>query len=211
MEDNSPPPERLDPQVMTSSDDLDLSALSPKEVVDLHDLAFGYRTVERQTPSDLYRRFQNTVDNLPYVDLERAKTVLTALAESSWSEDRINAAGYLLLGVIRLDHDAGVPVFDRLVRDQEPSVRNGAMTWLEDCLIECQDKAWLVTFYRRGLHLLDTVDAAAFQGYTGLTRQDAYDLMRSHAYAENGQDVFDLGWEALRKIPNFRDTYRETD
>lgn len=189
---------------------IDVGSLSPKEVVDVYRYAWNSGPdAEVGTPWEedspgLAERLDVALTELPKIDLERAKEIFTAFAESPVPGDRTALTNYSVTHLTQADHDTGVVLWDRLMRDSDKNVRDAAEQMLHEMLHEAagppheQDPdtgQWL-----SGMHFIARLDEAQLRKYTGLTRQDAYSILESYAYAENGQYVYDLGREALRKL-----------
>jgi hypothetical protein len=152
----------------------------------------------------LHSRIETTLQYLPDIDSDRTKEILLAHLDSPLVEDRSYAAmHFALIGLMRVDPDEGLPIWDRMIRDSDRShVANEAYSLLYDWLCESAGRAALNTLPPRaeGMYLLDVVDEAQLEANCGLNRESAYGLMESYAYAENGLYVYDLGREALNKI-----------
>lgn len=139
----------------------------------------------------------NFVGHLPAQDMTRAREVYTALADSPLADDREQLA-FGVDGYAERNHDHGMELWDRLIRDTDKTVRETALetldTVLEGYVGEDYGKA------RHGFRTVDVIDEPLLIAETGFTRANAYDLMLSYAYAENGQHLFDLGQAALAKL-----------
>lgn len=197
-------------QERISASGVDITGLSPRQIVNLYALAAGHEeTVDIGTPweDDTYglrERLSITLELLPEAHPDRAREIFRAFADSPDSEDRETLTNYLVISLTKVDHDAGVALWDRLIRDVNRGVRDAAV-WQLDVMLSAatdtpneQDPStgrWL-----RGMHFVARLDEARLSEFAGLTRQDAHSLLESYAYAENGQYVYDLGREALRKL-----------
>lgn len=189
---------------------IDLSVLSAKEIVDLYALAAEYEeTVDIGTPWEvdaygLRERLHFTFESLPEADSGRAKELFHAFANSPRATDRETLTNHLIISLTKVDHDAGVTLWDRLIRDSDKDVRGEAERMLHEMLYEAAgppyDRNPSTDTWFSGMHFIARLDEARLNHYTGLTREDAYNLLESYAYAENGQYVYDLGREALSKL-----------
>lgn len=174
------------------------------------------RTPWNGDPNELRGQLLSKVSKLPDTDIERAKEVFSAFVNSPILEDRAMplVCGYgTLVGLVRADHDYGVALWDQLIRDTDKRIRDAAETELERQLASGYEyptgsrdiEKAINGFYKdkdpHGMRWLDdNMDDDALLNQSGLTRQDAYRLLESYAYAENGQYLRRLGSEALYKL-----------
>ncbi|WP_173155629.1 hypothetical protein [Phytohabitans suffuscus] len=133
----------------------------------------------------LNRAMERTLERLPEHDANFGREVYTALAESA---DHINRglAGSWVGNLTRVDHDYGVMLWDRLVRDEKSSVRYEA--------------------YAGGLRagvaaIADMSREVAEEKLSaiGLTLLDGIDLFRAFEYARQGHNLHALGDRARRE------------
>ncbi|MEY9861527.1 hypothetical protein ABH935_007168 [Catenulispora sp. GAS73] len=164
--------------------------LSPSEIVAAHRLSWNHD-------------ISMFLETLPRQDLVRAKAVYSAFVGSPIPADRewLAFGGIEKLTVV--DHGAGVALWDQLIRDVDPDVRHTVAQQLDEQI----SNAGVSSFdseHRLAIHMRHLASPALDEEYlrseTGLTRQDAYDLFVSYAYAENGQFLHDVGEAALAKL-----------
>ena len=166
--------------------------LSPTEILALWHL---------QTDEPAFVEF---MESLPRQSLDRTRAVYDAFANSTMPDARQWLGFGCVANLTLVDHDAGVALWDRLLRDTEPEVRNTAEELLRDIIdtvthfTPITQRSSPQSAMRDLAH--NAFDEAAFLLWSGLTRQDAYDLYLSYAYAENGQFQHDVGEAARAKL-----------
>lgn len=194
----------LEARETIASTGLDIGEVSPEEVVAL------YRLTDDEIASTeagaawvheslgLHRRLHCTLENLPIVDPNQATTIFAAFANSPLADDRERLADEFMATFTRYhDPDDGVELWDQLMRDPDERVRDAAERRFTEVLTTCRrDRRQRPG---RGMHVVEQADDARL-GENGLSREVAYRLMESYAYAENGQYHYDLGRVALRKL-----------
>ncbi len=191
---------------------IDLSALTPQEVVDFH--RFARQELDgidemvndwdgHDVRDDLMSRLETTFQNLPDIDPDRTIAIIEAHLDSPNVEDRVFAGlSQMLPGLTCVDPDAGFILWDRKMRDSDREGHNSVAATAYGALTFHLELAAAQEALARGsgFYLLDGLDEAQVEGNCGLTKEMAYDLLLSYAYAENGEGIHDLGRAALDKL-----------
>lgn len=167
---------------------LDLSRLSPHEIVALQRYA---RNSETGLVTDVDEAFDDFIPSQP----EFAGKVLTAFADSPLAEDRYEVAEYFVDDLTTIDRETGLALWNRLIRDTAPGVRYAAYYQLTFHLGETTQARSEDELRRLGAN-----DELAFKQRTGLTLEDARSLLEAYAAAEEGENLYDPGLEALKKL-----------
>lgn len=171
------------------------AGLTPSEFVAMTRIVYQ-QSYDSQTGSIVHTEdVEDFLNDVCKHDVPWAIELFNAFADSPLPEDRMRlAVGSLRQLAERARKDA-VSLWNRLMADTDEKVRNTA----EELLADDLEVANPAQDGYRGFYTVEAVDEAKLTAETGLTRQDAYDLYLSYAYAENGV-YFDLGRVALTKI-----------
>ena len=174
--------------------DARFSNLSPNEFAALSRLANSDDENERPLAWDSLAEHLSSVTEH---DAARAADLITALADSPFVENRrfLAVCGFQE-GLTKVSHDIGISIWNRLMGDEDKEVRREAESLLSDVLDEHSDAR------ADGFYMVEALHEVPLAAEHGLTRQDAYDLYLSYAYAENGE-YFNLGRAALAKFQAF--------
>lgn len=197
-----PPPDQLStaPESPVGDDRtrlVDLDRLSPGEVVALdrylrskereHDQA-----VEEGRPDDYEERFAPHLDalghhltELPQHDADRARAVYSAFVDSPHEGDRDSAAR-MIDYLASADREYGLVLWDRLMRDPSPEVREEAYNQLGDCL---------------GARTAEEAEPSL--QWLGITWFDVTRLLHAYIRAEHGMDTanpYEMGDLVLRRL-----------
>lgn len=186
---------------------IDLTPLSSNEVVSLarcvtaDSTPADVATSERDV-TDLGSRLNWTIDHLPALDTPRGATILTAFVDSPLRGDRADAARDGLVVLTQFDHDTGVTLWGRLMRDSDKTVRDAALGLMDNVLAEHRMKPSPRALPRKGsgFYALDRVNERQLCVHTGMTKDDVRTLLESYAHAENGFGIYDIGAVALGKL-----------
>lgn len=157
--------------------------------------------------TSLGRALDSYVAILPEHDLGRAKEIYGTFLDSPSPKER-QALGYKLVeGLTKVDHEAGISMWDQLMRDEDGEVRDVAYELLALGLRNAPDDRLARTIGRltgqetlRGMYAVDTANETELRKITGLSREDAYNLILSYAYAKNQQGIRTVGGTAIRRI-----------
>lgn len=171
---------------------IDVSTLLPHEVVALHRYAV-------QNDEGVLEALDLSLPKLAAEDPARAADVLGAFTDSPLPEDR-QAFTIFLRNVTKANHELGVELWDRLMRDSNAAVRLEA-------LMDLNEPLRISDALKEGGDLftgLERVDQQSLIEFYGLTPTDVHSLLRSYYAAENSQDIYDPGKEALRKLQETR-------
>ena len=190
-----PATEHLQPSAIHEDSPLErFASLTLSEFVAMTRIVYQ-ESYDSQTGSIVYQEdVEDFLADAPSHDLPRAIAIFNALADSPLPVDRMVAARSMS-ELAEISREDGVPLWSRLVADPDEGVRKES----EDLLAGDLEVANPTQDGYRGFYTVKVVDEAKLTAETGLTRQDAYDLYLSYAYAENGV-YFDLGRTALAKI-----------
>ena len=131
------------------------------------------------------RRLDRAVITLPSTDPDFAAEVYTAYADSSIDAQRVFIAGNID-DLTKANHDSGLPIWHRLIRDIGQSVRYAAASSLKpaQAALERGDR--------------DAVDKTLRN--LGISSLEAHELLEAHANAELGIGRVSIGGTALSKL-----------
>jgi hypothetical protein len=136
------------------------------------------------------------LDDLLIKNSERAKEVFTSFADSALDEDRHEVAAFYLPQLTAAIPDLGKVLYDHLLRDPSESVRDAAYLELNVAIgYASRDKSTDDAILRLG-----SVDEDELKDGTGLTIEDARSLLSSYYSARSGENIYDPGLEAFKKL-----------
>lgn len=162
---------------------VDLTILAPAEIV-----AVNRYSAEKNGMGDPYSdAIINALEELPSRHPVKGLAVFELMAASASPRDRSDAA-LCISGLIKADHDNGIRLFDRLLRDGELTVRSSAATALEHVVLGQDDN--------------DEEVAERMQQRTewGISAEEVERLQLARQRAERGENRFQLGAVALQKL-----------
>jgi hypothetical protein len=162
---------------------VDLTRLTPAEIV-----AVNRYSAENNGMGDPYSdAIFSALEELPDHDPVKGLTVFELMAASASPRDRSDAA-LCISGLIKVDHDNGIRLFDRLLRDSELTVRSSASTALDHVVLGQDDN--------------DEEVAERMQQRTewGISAAEVERLRLARDQAERGENRFQLGAVALQKL-----------
>ncbi|MCG8914908.1 hypothetical protein L6E12_03775 [Actinokineospora sp. PR83] len=164
---------------------LDLNGLSPNEIVDLYHL----NPIEDFEWEDLLKFSIIS-------DVQKGFDIVNAFMGSRHLEDRHVVARSSALQVLsRYAPDETLPMWDRLLRDEDASIRRSIVDGLGFAVVGWSNGAGFRDFETFGHNYDETC---------GISLEQAHNLMLSYAYAENGQDLYSPGRAALSKLVELR-------
>jgi hypothetical protein len=196
---------------------VDFDALSPDDIVaiqviadawDFHDETdrlngTPWEFLEGKNLSPLTEQLDAYYNFLLRENPGRFKAIVTAGANSRSREERHCITWYgFIFRLTKVNHDAGLEIWDHLIRDIEPSIRDEMINWMELHMSPPDlPQDWDVPPGGLwGLYALDFIDEAQLLDQFGLTRAEVRGLYESYAYAQNGQYLHDVGRVALDKL-----------
>ena len=163
--------------------EVDFEALSPAEVVSAHRLASQWDEgigTDVGTPWEhgrgLGEQMACYLGDLPANDLDRAKAVFEAFAESPLPDDRRRVGVSFVARLTQADHDAGLALWDRLIRDVDEDVRFTAYDLLTEIISDLSSAELRRRNITGSLSMrqkLELADKHELQELTGLSRPDA--------------------------------------
>jgi hypothetical protein len=196
----TPPPDQLGtpPELANGQAQLvDFDRLHPSEVVALDRYLRSNereheQAVEEGRQDDYEQRFapyaaarDHHLTELPGRDPDRARAVYGAFADSPHENDRGSVAR-MIDSLTAADREYGLVLWDRLIRDPSPGVREEALNQLGDCL---------------GTSTAEEAEPALQR--LGITWFDVTRLLHAYIRAEHGTGTADpdeLGELALRRL-----------
>jgi hypothetical protein len=200
MASETPPPDQLGtPPELTSGQAqlVDFDRLHPGDVVALDRYLRSkerehQQAVKEGRQDDYEQRFapyaaalDHHLTELPEHDTDRARAVYGAFADSPHESDRGGAAR-MIDSLTASDREYGLVLWDRLIRDPNPAVRQEALNQIGDCL---------------GTSTAEEAEPALQR--LGITWFDVSRLLHAYIRAEHGTGTADpdeMGELALRRL-----------
>jgi hypothetical protein len=163
---------------------VDLTRLTPTEIIAVNRYSWQeYLSPLREYGVAIYE----AIEELPGRDPARGLAVFELMAASTHPDDRSDIVR-CIAGLIKVDHDNGLRLFDQLIRDSDGVVRSNAAEVLDRVLLQPDagedNVAW--TMEQR----------AAW----GVSAAEVERLQLARMRAERAENRFELGAVALQKL-----------